>query len=194
MIKIEDLKGLEIKEAQEKLQNDIADYTAAVAQMEMSELDNEEQKWITELSNYDKYLDEVSYKLPKSVTYNDNSYSKESVCEMIAKLIGRQEIEFQYTLGMMQLVDFWKQVGREVTDSHIKYKVYDSTLRILGNSKFKGYDEWLSILVINEFTSCAHDEYTLNTSYLIYISKLHNAVMEQMQKLGQAEEAAAEEI
>lgn len=194
MIKIVDLKDIEVKTAQEMMQNDIAEYAASVAQMEMKELNEAEAMLVNELTEYDKYLDTVEYKLPKGATYADANYSKSEICEMIARLIGKQEVEFQYTLGMMQLVDFWKQLGREVTDSRVKYKVYDSTLRILGNSKFKGYEEWNNILVINEYTSSAHDEYSINTSYLIYLSKLHSAVMDQMQKLGQAEEATAEEV
>ena len=194
MIKIEELKDVNVKEAQEMLQNDITEYTVTVAQMEMKELNDAEAALVNKLNEYDKYLDNVEYKLPKSASYNETNYSKGEICEMIAKLVDKQEVEFQYTLGMNQLVDFWKNLGREVTDSFVKYKVYDSTLRILGNMKFKGYEERNGILVINEFTSSAHDEYSINTSYLIYLSKLHSAVLDQMQKLSQTETAEVENV
>lgn len=184
MIKFEDLvKNKPVEQIREELQNDSAEFVVAVEQMSMDELNAQEAELINALNEYDKYLDEVVYELPNGAEYDGKKFNKAKIAQNVVKFINRQEVDWQYTLGMLQLVRYWENIEREDKKSVIAYKAYDSTLRILGQTKFKGVNDWLDILAINEFVSKPHDQYTIDTSYLIYLSKLHSTVLDKMQKL-----------
>jgi hypothetical protein len=63
--------------------------------------------------------------------------------------------------------------------STIMYKAFDSTLRVLGQVKYKGAEEWKDMLAVNKFLSECHAEYTLDTNYNVLISKKHNCILER---------------
>jgi hypothetical protein len=65
----------------------------------------------------------------------------------------------------------------------IPYRVYDSTLRCLNTVSFKGMQEWTDILTVNEYLSQCHNEYSLDTGMLVYLSEMHNIVMNRMKEL-----------
>jgi hypothetical protein len=52
----------------------------------------------------------------------------------------------------------------------------------LGGLKYKGREQWRKILTINAFLSSCHDEYVKDTSYMIYLSSLHNVVIDALKK------------
>lgn len=187
MIKLEELKGKELKEVQELLQKDTESYTTQVNDMDSEGLNDQEALIVTALDDYDAHLSEVKYKLPKNVHFNDANFTKQDISNRIVEFVNRQEVEWSYSLGMLQTVQFWKKIGREQSDSYIDYKIYDSILRLLGSLKYKGYEEWESILAINEYLGETHEQYTRDTVYLIYLSKLHSIVLDKMQKINNPE-------
>ena len=75
------------------------------------------------------------------------------------------------------------QLWKSDTFDRIQYKVYDSTLRCLNQVSFKGMKEWEKILIVNEYLSQCHNEYSLDTGMLVYLSECHNAVMNRMKVL-----------
>lgn len=181
MIKIEEIKEMAMDQVRETLQNDSAEYTTKVEQMNLEECQQEESVIIKELEDYDNYLNNTAYELPNIITFEGETISRVIVSDIITKLIDKWEVEWDYALGMYQLSQYWKTVG--VKESTIGYKVCDSTLRILGGVKYKGAKEWKNIMIVNEFMSSVYDSYNRDTTYLMYLSKLHSAVLDQMQKL-----------
>jgi hypothetical protein len=89
------------------------------------------------------------------------------------------EVKWSYTLGLKQLVDMWKSEDFK----EINYRVYDTTLRTLDQVSYKGYSEWNDILIINEYLSGCHNDYSLDTGMLVYLSEMHNLVMNRMKAI-----------
>ena len=89
-----------------------------------------------------------------------------------------QDVEWSYTLGMYEMVKLWK--NKDLTS--ITYSAYDSTLRVLGQLKYKSFENWKRILAINEFLGSCHDEYVMDTNYMIYLSQTHNALIDALKK------------
>jgi hypothetical protein len=113
--------------------------------------------------------------LGNSATYEDEVYKKSNIVDNIVYFLNKNEVEWSYTLGLYQLVKLWKSNADTIT-----YEAYDSTLRILNQTKYKGFKEWTDILVINEFLSSCHAEYVRDTSYLIYLAQLHNTLIDRL--------------
>lgn len=176
MVVRKDLENMGIPALQELLENDLAAYKAVVETMSVEEAKTAEQELIKAMEEYDKYLTETMYELPQSVAFDDKNYSRNRVGEMICYFIEKQEVDWQYTLGLYQMSKLWRGIG-----SQVGYKEYDSTLRVLGQIKYKGSSEWRDIMIVNEFLRNAHDEYTIDTSYMIYLSKLHNELIDKIQ-------------
>ena len=61
----------------------------------------------------------------------------------------------------------------------VAYKVFDSTLRILNQVKYKGPQEWKDMLAVNKFLAECHADYTLDTNFNVLISKKHNCILER---------------
>lgn len=183
MISREELNGKSIEEVGRALEADIANYSAHVSALGLSELDDEEAKLVTALEEYDAYLNETKYVLPKHVMFEEETYTKETVANFIVGFIDKQEVEWSYSVGLRELVQLWNRFSREKTDSYINYKAYDSTLRILGGLKYKGFVEWTNIAVVVEYTKGPHETYNIDTSYFIYLSKLHNTILDKRQEL-----------
>mgnify|MGYP003293312199 CR=1 FL=1 len=174
----EDLNEKSLQEVQEMLENDLANYKAVVESMSIVDVEEAETELIEKMEEYDKYLSEIQYELPTEVIFDGTKFTRNKVGNMVCYFIEKQEVDWQYTLGLYQMSKLWKNLG-----STIGYKEYDSSLRVLGSMKFKGSAEWKDILVINEFMGKVHDVYTLDTSYMIYLSKMHNELINKLQPI-----------
>jgi quinol monooxygenase YgiN len=80
---------------------------------------------------------------------------------------------------MYQLIRLWRSANL----TQISYEAYDSTLRILNQTKFKGFEEWKDILVVNEYLSSCHMQYVKDTSYMIYLAQKHNTILDRMKMI-----------
>lgn len=176
MVIREELNGKNLQEIQEMLENDLARYKAVVENMSIVDAEEAETELIEKMEEYDNYLSDTKYDLPTDITFDGTKFTRNTIGNMVCYFVEKQEVDWQYTLGLYQMSKLW----RTINDT-IGYKEYDSTLRVLGGMKFKGSTEWRDILVINEFLGSAHDNYTLDTSYMIYLSKLHNELINKIQ-------------
>lgn len=186
MITREDIKELLVEEVGKKLQEDIDNYKKEISEVKnMDELVLRENDIIEEMKKYDEYLRNTKYFLSNGVDYNGVFFNKIDIKDKIIAFINKNEVEFQYTEGLYQLVNIWKNI---MNTQYLDYYKYDSTLRVLGQLKYKGYKEWTDILAINKYFSKAHDEYSKDTSYSIYLAQLHNAILDQMKSLDENDE------
>lgn len=178
MIKREELAGKNQQEVQTMLESDIH-----VFQVEVTELADEaatidkEQELMSLMNENDTHLRTVVYPVSEEVTYDGTLVNKKTACNMIVDFIASQEVEWSYTLGLFELCKIWKSCPET-----IQYHAYDSTLRILGGMKYKGYESWRKILTINEFLGSCHEEYMRDTAYMLYLSNLHNIVIDALKK------------
>lgn len=180
MIKREDFNGKKYEEMAAALQADLVMYAEQVAGFStLEECEAEEQVIMASMDEVQAHLDTVEYELPDSAIYDDKKYSKKDIVSKVVYFLNKIECKWEQTLGLYQLVKIWK--GDNF--SKINYRVYDSTLRCLNTVSFKGMQEWTDILAVNEYLSTCHNEYSLDTGMLVYLSEMHNTVMNRMKEL-----------
>lgn len=186
MIKRDDLAGKTQQEIEAMLDADIQAYVVEVMEIADTTTILEKEKGIMALmEENDARLKTVEYTIPDDCTFDNQNFNKKTISDYIVDFINTQEVDWNYTLGLYELVKIWKNKDLE----KIKYPAYDSTLRILGQCKYKGFESWKKIMAINAFMNKCHDEYVRDTAYMIYLSTLHNALLDAMKKL---EEPASE--
>lgn len=166
-------------EMQDALQKKLDEFKTQVAEVK----DEEELKQL-ELDidkaqeEFDKYLREAEYELNQDgIDFENKNYKMNEITRKIVYHLNRIEQEFQYCLGLHGLVLFWKQHKPE----KISYGAYDSTLRLLGQLKYKGDSEWVDILIINNYLVCAHEPYMKDRAMLVYLAECRNAAVNQLQ-------------
>ena len=191
MINREDFNGKKYEEMAAALQADLVTYTETVnAFTTMDECTAEEQVLMASMDEVQARLDTVAYALPADVEYDGKKYSKKDVVAKLVYFINKLEVKWEQTLGLYQLLTMWKSE----TFNEIPYRVYDSTLRCLNQVSFKGLSEWTDILVVNEYLSQCHNEYSLDTGMLIYLSECHNVLMNRMKALEPKDETIPEDM
>ena len=178
MIKREELIDKSQSEIQALLEADVNKFVVEVKEIaEESEVIAKEEEIMVLMNENDAHLKSVAYPVADQGEYDGQVYNKETMCRTIADFISTQEVEWSYTLGLYELYKIWKNVPKT-----IQYHAYDSTLRILGGQKFKGIESWRKILAVNEFLSSSHNDYVRDTAYMIYLSNLHNVVIDALKK------------
>jgi len=141
-------------------------------------LDKMEEEILATLDEFDKYIKQKRYELPKYVTFDGSTYSKENIGARIARALNKKEVNWQYSLGLYQLHKLWSNIRQFAT---IPYDAYDSTVRVLGDIQFKGFAEWKDILIINEFFVGPNKEFYKDSTMLIYYSTIHSQIIERKQ-------------
>lgn len=191
MIKREDLAGKVQQEIQNLLEANIQEFIVEIAELaNEEEVLAKEQELMTLMNENDAHLKTVIYPVAEEVNFDNTIYNKKTVCGMIADFIATQEVEWSYTLGLYELHKLWKSCPET-----IQYHAYDSTLRILGSSvKYKGIESWRKILAVNDFLSPCHEEYVRDTAYMLYLSNLHNIVIDTLKKFNPGVEEEAQEV
>ena len=183
MINREDFNGKTYDEMLNAMQADLVLYKEQVAgYTTIDECTAEEQVLMASMDEVQQKLNTVTYELPANSTYDGKKYSKKDIASKIIYFLNKLEVKWEQTLGLYQLVSLWKSEDFK----EIPYHVYDSTLRCLNQVTFKGYSEWTDILAINEYLSTCHNEYSLDTGMLLYLSECHNTVMNRMKEIDPA--------
>lgn len=178
MIKREDLIEKTQEEMHSMLGADVQEFTVKVAELATEEeVLKCEEELIVAMADNDTYLKSIEYNVEETCEFDDTVYNAKTICKHISDFIETSEVEWSYTLGLYELTKFWKNIPKT-----IPYHVYDSTLRILGGLKYKGREQWRRILTINTFLGSCHNEYVKDTSYMIYLSNLHNVVIDALKK------------
>jgi len=164
-------------EQAQRLQKEVDDYKEYVDTLDDPKvLEEEEKKCIAALEEFDKYIKTVTYDIPEGVVFEGKRYSRSDVAGKILYFIGKNEVAWQYTLGLYQLCQFWKNTA----ETKLTYGQLDSTLRLLEQQKFHGYEEWRDILLVNEYMKALHEAYTKDLALQIAASQKHNAVLERI--------------
>lgn len=185
MFKRDDLIGKSTQEIQEMLEKDVQTYAVGLEVIETKEeiLDLEKELMV-KMDENEAYLKTLTYTLPEEAKFDGTVFSRKALAEYIVDFINTQELEFSYSLGMFELVKLWKTKDlREVG-----YYAFDSTLRILGQCKYRGYEAWRKILAVNEFMKSCHEDYVRDTSYMVYLSSLHNSLVDVLKKFDEPAE------
>lgn len=178
MIKRDELAGKTQQEIQELLEGDVQNFIVQVTELgEEAEVIAAEEDIVAAMKENDAYLRTVVYNVAEQAEYDGQVFNKETMCKAIAEFVATQEVEWSYTLGMYELHKLWKAVPET-----IQYHAYDSTLRILGGLKYKGFESWKKILAVNAFLGTCHETYVKDTAYMIYLSNLHNVVIDALKK------------
>lgn len=177
MLKREDFNGKNYEEMAAAIQAELIDYSTQVENLNtVEECETEEQVLMASMDEVQARLDTVEYDLPKEVEYEGVKYTKKQIASKIIYFLNKLEVKWEQTLGLHQLVQLWKKEDFV----KIPYRVYDSTLRCLNTVSFKGDSEWTDILATNEYLSTCHNEYSLDTGMLIYLSECHNLLLNRM--------------
>ena len=180
MINREDFNGKDYSEMLEAMQADIKVYRETVAAFTtLDECLAEEQVLMASMDEVQARLENVKYELPSHVEYDGKKYTKKDIACKIIYFLNKLEVKWEQTLGLYQLVSMWKTEDFK----EIPYGAYDSTLRCLNTVSFKGFSEWQDILAINTYLSVCHNEYSLDTGMLGYLSECHNTVMNRTKEL-----------
>lgn len=174
-----------VEEVAKQFDQELQEFNLHVNEIEdETQLDELEQEIMKEQDEVNDYLRTVQYNLCDNIVFDGEKYSLNDIAKNIVYFINKREVEWKYTLGLYQLVKFWKSQNPSVID----YGVYDSTLRILNQNTFKGYQEWKDILACNEYLKNAHESYSKDTSWLIFVSEKHNMIMDRRAELTKLQE------
>ena len=173
-----------LEECSTQFDNELEEYQKLVNSTEtVDELEEMEKEVMKEQDEVNAYLKTVQYQLPDSVVFDGEKYTRKEIAVKTVYFLNKKEVEWKYTLGLYQLVKFWKSENPTTID----YGAYDSTLRLLNQVSFKGFSEWRDILACNEYFKVAHEAYSKDTSWLIFESEKHNRIMQRMQLLGETQ-------
>lgn len=128
-----------------------------------------EQKVIEESDEFQKNLNTTMFALP--------SKDYENVAKAIHKLLDKQTSQWQYTLGLVTMYEFWDEKKRP---KEVNYPTLDGTLRTLGALSFTGYDEWKAVITINDYFEPMRKKYVDLTNEIYFNAEKHNAVMDKL--------------
>ena len=183
MITRDELNEKTRKEMQDLLTQNLESYKISINEIDdVEELKKLEDELMKEHDSFQERIKEITYQLQDDVIFDGELYKKSVIAENIAYFLNKMEVEWSYTLGLYQLVKFWRCDEKE-----IPYEIYDSTLRILNQIKYKGYNEWRNILATNEYLSSCHAEYAKDTAYMIYLAQKHNTILDRMKLVSPVE-------
>lgn len=172
----QDFNGKTPQELEQMFEGELKTYKETIdAMMTLEELMDAEQKLMEEAQEYDKYLDTVEYPLVDKVEFDGSNYSRNDLAKIIMSAISKMEVEWANTLGLYEMYNIWKNKDM----ASVAYKVFDSTLRVLNQVKYKGPQEWKDMLAVNKFLAECHADYTLDTNFNVLISKKHNCILER---------------
>ena len=178
MIDIYELKKKTYKEVAEELEKALNEFKETVNGVnDQAVLDKMEEELMEEQKVQDEYIKKVTYTLPDAAEYDGERFTKNATAKLIVEFLNRLEIDWQMTYGCFELVKMWKSKDFK----EIEYGAFDSTLRLLNQLKFKGYDDWRNILAVNEYLKGCHEPYSIDTSYMIYLNQKHQAIMDRGQ-------------
>ena len=186
MITREDLKNVELDNIQGYLEAQINGFMVEIEQMDADQLLSMEGDLMTTMDEYDAYIKEVTYELPESCVFDGETFSKKQICEYVSDYINTQEVQWEHVSGLYELCKIW----RDGSNKSISYGAYDSTLRILGMIKYKGMRDWKRIMAIYSYLSESRTEYTRDLGYVIYLSQIHNCILNRMNPQPETQEDA----
>ena len=171
----EELTGMEFKELQHALEENLNEYGEELKKLKKKDLEKEEENLIKIQEDFDIVIGETEYELPDTSEYRGYTTSRKDLAAKIIYFLNKLECNWQTSLGVYEAITLWKSIGKTIS-----YATYDSTIRILGSMRFKGETELRDILIINHFLTTAEQAYLRDTIYIQYLAGKHNAVMQAL--------------
>ncbi len=165
----------------EEKQKMLKDYENSLNSKTFEELEKIESQLIAEADENDQKVSKTEFDLPKE--------NYKEVAMSIRKLLNKQTVQWQYTLGLVGLYDFWNP---EKKSKKIPYAQLDAILRTLGGMQFTGYEEWAAVVAINKYFEPLHNAYVDATEKTYDIASKHQAVMQKMEDIKKAAAEADE--
>ena len=152
-----------------KKQEQLRELAKSLKELSTEELEKREKEVIAKADENDKKVGSTEFDLPK-----DNY---KVVAEAVQYFLNKQTVEWQYTLGLLSIYEFWNP---EKYSKKITYPMLDATLRTLGDMKFTGYEEWARVIAINKFFEELRKEYEAVTESIYDIANEHNAILDEL--------------
>lgn len=176
-----------IKEIQASMEPALVAWAEEVEQVEnLEDLQKMEQDLEPFFKENDIHLRDAKYELPDRIDTFGTEFKRSDLIKNIVSLLNRIEVDFKATLGIYQGIRFWKTVGENAVPFH----VFDSTMRLLGQVKYKGERDCLEVLAINDWFSTAHDAYMRDDLWTRYLTTRHQILMKRMDDLQKAQAEA----
>ena len=154
---------------QGRVMKELDDFKEKLKGMSRRELEDLEQVYIKKSDDKNAEVAEAMFDL------KEDNYKV--VAEGIRMFLNRHTVGWQYTLGLKVLYEYWDP---ERFPGKINYPTLDSTLRILGEFKFTGYEEWCAVVAINEYMESLREKYIEITESIYEIAAYHNCIMDEL--------------
>lgn len=154
---------------QEK-QKELAKFENSLKKKSLEELTKLEQEVIAEADKNGEELGKKEFDMPVE--------NYKAVAEAVRKFLNKQSIQWQYTLGMVAMFDFWDPEKRP---EKIPYPYLDSILRTLGGLQYTGYEEWAAVIVVNKFFEPLQKAYMEATQETYDIATKHDAIIKAIE-------------
>lgn len=149
-------------------EKDLHDYRKSLEGKTREELETLEKELVTEAEAIDKEVATTEFELPTENYAN--------VAEAIRYFLDKQSVQWQYSLAMVGMYDFWGETPAKT----IPYAQLDTILRTLGGLQFTGYKEWAMVVAINKFFEPLRQGYVDVTSKVYDVATKHNVVMDAL--------------
>lgn len=153
-------------------QRELEEYKKLINEKTLDEVLEIEKEIIKEADELNENIAKYSFKLPKK--------NYEKACNAIRYFLDKQEVTWQITLGMITLYDFWDPNNKPAS---VLYPLFDSTLRTIGEMKFKGYTEWKYVVDINDYFKDLREEYANVTEKIWDNASKHSIICDRLQIL-----------
>ncbi|MBO5004768.1 MAG: hypothetical protein J6D03_05920 [Clostridia bacterium] len=157
------------KESKDVLKEKYDEFVKTLDGLDQKALEELEQKIIKESDEYQQSLNTKMFDLPKK--------NYEETAKAIQALLSKQTIQWQYTLGLVTMYEFWDP---KKNPKKVNYPTLDGTLRTLGSLSFTGYDEWKAVVIINDYFEPLRGDYVDATNEIYLNAEKHNAVMDKL--------------
>lgn len=170
-----------VKNTAEKYDDEVAKFTESLKEInDMEKLHELEQEVIKKINENNDRLAAVKYPIPEQTAFRGQAFTRAKVGGYIADLLNAQEVTWQMTLGLFDVIDFWKKTANEKNEiGEVPYQIYDATLRFLGQQKYRGYEMFKKVLVVSSLFTEARDLYLNDLTYTYYLANKHNAIIER---------------
>ena len=155
----------------------LKEYEESLKGKTLEELEKIESELIAEADANDQKVSKTEFDLPKE--------NYKEVAEGIRMLLNKQTVQWQYTLGLVGLYDFWNP---EKKSKKIPYAQLDAILRTLGQMQFTGYTEWAAVVAINKYFEPLHNAYVDATEATYDIASKHDIIIRKMEAFNKKDE------
>lgn len=153
-------------------QKEINDFKKSLEGKTLEELETLEKEIIEEADKLNADMSSAKIKIPET--------NYKEAAEAIRRTLNKQSVQWQYTLGMINLYNAWDPDNKP---AEVDYPVLDATLRTLGALQYTGYDEWKDVILFTEFFEPVKEEYAKISEGVYDNADKHCAVQDMMAKI-----------